>query len=304
VRQRVARRIVSATLIAAVATTPALAVADPTPEWRPVPRRFIDRDIVLPEHVIALDVGLGMGHGPADDASPVNRYGMNVEGAVGLTSSIEVGVRTALRFGDEGGGAQPDLYARPFDTETYNAGYDRIANPELRLRGAVAHGAVAALALEVRTNLPIGSDSAWGAMVGLPLRLRFRSIGIDTGLFVPVLFFPRSTNAVILSLPVQVWIQATPTVWFGPVIGLRHGYVSYGGGPSETFNDYSLGLGVGVSLSPAIDLRAWFLIPNLFGDAFQDYYERRYGGGIAMELRFGGLVPKVRERRRLEEEDR
>jgi hypothetical protein len=45
------------------------------------------------------------------------------------------------------------------------------------------------------------------------------------------------------------------------------------------------------------------VVTNAFGDGFQDYYERRYGGGLAVQLRFDGFAREVRERRWLEQEE-
>src|SRR5271166_3729417 len=83
---------------------------------------WVERHLTLPAGTWAFDMGLGVAHvpGPPDTAA----LGINLEAAVGLTDRIELGLRTGLRFGDEGGrGLEPDNYGRLFDRE-YVAGRD------------------------------------------------------------------------------------------------------------------------------------------------------------------------------------
>ena len=47
------------------------------------------------------------------------------------------------------------------------------------------------------------------------------SIRFDTGLFVPMLFYEPDTITAV-SIPLHLWIQASNTLWFGPMFGWRH----------------------------------------------------------------------------------
>src|SRR5688572_1911072 len=108
-----------AVIAAAVAIPSLLGVAhdaDAAPRW-------VDRPITLPRLVFAGDVGIGVGHirnsrgdGTHDD---VFGPGMNLEAALGITDSVELGLRTGFRFGDDGRAVQADGFARTLWTETW-----------------------------------------------------------------------------------------------------------------------------------------------------------------------------------------
>src|SRR4029079_3335515 len=100
---------------------------------------FVYRDIVLPSHDVAIDVGLGVGRTPYGDGS-ISGWGLNLELAGGITHNVELGVRTGFRLDFGGQVTRADGYGRPFETETYGTGGDDMANPELRLRWAIARG--------------------------------------------------------------------------------------------------------------------------------------------------------------------
>ena len=106
----------------------------------------------------------------------IGGFGMNLEIAGGVTHDLELGLRTGVRFDDDGQATQADRYGRPFDTETYGTGFDRMANPELRLRWTVARGSNVLLGLETRAYLPIEAGLALRRHVrparGLPPRQR------------------------------------------------------------------------------------------------------------------------------------
>jgi len=234
---------------------------------------FVYRGLTLPRGAVALDLGLGFGHAPAGPNQSVSGFGMNLEIAGGVTSDLELGLRTGVRFDDDGQATQADGYGRTFDTETYDAGFDRLANPELRLCWSVARGAVAQLALEGRAYLPFADGSRAGFMFALPLALRLASVRIDTGVYVPVLFYDPTQTTV--SIPVDVWIQASPTFWLGPLLGIR---IQDPSGHTA----YPFGFGVGSALSRAVDLRAWFLFPDLN----RDEGARTFGAGVGLQIRF------------------
>ena len=251
---------------AALALTLVGARASAAPEW-------IYRGITLPRGVVALDLGLGYGHEPADATRSIGGFGMNLEIAGGVTHDLELGLRTGVGLDDDGQATRADVYGRTFDTETYDVGGDRMANPELRMRWAVARGANVQLGLEARAYLPFAANTHFGVMFGVPLALRVGTVRIDTGLYVPIIFDEPTTT--IVSIPVHVWIQVSPTLWLGPVLGVR--FDSSGGQDA-----YPFGFGLGSALSRQIDFRAWFLFPDLNRDAAA----RTFGAGVGLQIRF------------------
>jgi hypothetical protein len=235
-------------------------------------RPFIYRDLVLPRGDVALDLGLGFGHAPEPLGPTVTGLGMNLEIAVGVARDAEIGVRTGFRLNDAGQRTQADTYGRPFDTETYGVASDRVANPEFHARWSVARGPSAELGVELRAILPIEAGSHFGMVIGLPIALRTGVLRLDTGLFVPVIF--EHPTLTIISVPAHLWIQVSSTLWLGPLLGLR--FVDRGG---SGHTEYPVGVGIGTLLSHAVDLRAWFLFPDVNND-------RTYGGGVALQIRF------------------
>ncbi len=258
-------------LVALSAATVAVLVpprAQAAPPW-------IYRDLVLPRGNVGLDVGLGIGHEPTGPNSSITGTGLNLEVAVGVTHDFELGFRMGFRLDDAGRATGADAYGRPFDTETYGTNGDHEANPELRFRWAVARAAGAELGLELRAYLPIEQGSRFGMMFAVPVRLRAAGIvGIDTGIYVPVIFY--DTTRTVVSIPVHLWFQASSRVWLGPLFGLR--VVSQGG----THDEYPLGFGLGSMLNRSIDLRTWFLFP----DMARNEAARSWGAGIALAFRF------------------
>jgi hypothetical protein len=261
------RRSLLPAITLAAALLVAAAPAAAAPEW-------IYRGITLPRGHIALDLGLGVGHDDLDPGPAQTGLGLNLEIAAGIGSELELGLRTGFRLDEGGRATQADRYGRPFDTETYGTNFDSVANPEFHLRWTVARGSAAQLGLEFRAYLPIEEGSRFGMMFGLPIALRAGSIRIDTGLYVPIIFTNPTTT--IVSVPLHLWIQATRTLWVGPMAGLR--VVSNGG----THNEYPLGFGLGTMLTRSIDLRTWFLFP----DINRNEGGRQFGGGVALQIRF------------------
>jgi hypothetical protein len=235
---------------------------------------WVYRSIVLPRGAVALDLGLGLGHQPDPDGGSLTGFGMNLAISGSVTHELEIGVRTGFRLDDAGQATQADIYGRPFETETYGTDHDRVANPEVHFRWAVARGSAAELGLELRAYLPIENGSSFGLMFGLPVVLRAGAIRLDTGLYVPVIF--SDPTRTVVSVPLHLWIQATRTLWLGPLFGVR---VVSGGGSHD---EYPLGFGLGSSLTRSIDLRTWLLFP----DISQNEAARTFGAGIALQLRF------------------
>jgi hypothetical protein len=233
---------------------------------------WIYRGLTLPQHDVALDFGLGYGHAGADPGE-VDGFGLNLELRAGVAHNFELGFRMGFRLDEGGQLTQADYYGRPFDTETYGTLIDRVSNPELRFRWSVARGYAAELGLELRAYLPIETSSRFGFMFGLPIALRAGPIRFDTGLFVPVLFYDPTRTAV--SVPLHIWFQVASNFWLGPLLGLR---VDSPGSHTA----YPLGFGLGWQSGRPVDIRTWFMFP----DMNQNAAARSYGLGVALEVRF------------------
>ena len=72
---------------------------------------------------------------------------MNLELRGRRRPRLELGFRMGFRLDDGGQITQADRYGRPFDTETYGTRFDRVANPEIRLRWSMARSYAAELGL-------------------------------------------------------------------------------------------------------------------------------------------------------------
>ena len=88
---------------------------------------------------------------------PATGLGMNLELRAGVTHDFELGFRMGFRLDDGGQITQADCYGRPFDTETYGTRFDRVANPEIRLRWSMARSYAAELGLRAAL-LPADRD--------------------------------------------------------------------------------------------------------------------------------------------------
>ena len=213
---------------------------------------------------------MGYGHEPVGP----DGLGMNLELRAGVAHDFELGFRMGFRLDDGGQITQADAYGRPFDTETYGTAFDRVANPEIRLRWSMARSYAAELGLQLSFYLPIETGSRFGFMFGLPIALRAGPIRFDTGLYVPIIFYDPTQT--IVSIPLHIWIQPTRDFWLGPILGMR--VVNQGGSDTQ----YPLGFGMGWQLNRIVDLRTWFLFPDISRDAAA----RWWGIGVALEVRF------------------
>jgi hypothetical protein len=264
-----ARPSILAAPVVALAATLALPV-HAAPEW-------VDRHLTLPASDWAFDFGLGLAHvpphpGPPDDLTA----GANVEMAVGVTSRVELGVRTALRFGNPPDrGVEADRYGRLFDRQTFDTAAEVLANPEFRVRGALVRESIFELALEGRLVLPFEAGTAAGLMFGVPMAAHLGSIvRLDFGPYIPFVFYDGRT-AVDLSLPLDVWIQASDRLWLGPMTGLD--FVGIDNRNSGT--NVSLGFGLGYQITHALDFKAMLLFPEI------NHEGRDFGLGAGIQVR-------------------
>ena len=252
-------------LIFALSTWSAAARADAPWVWR---------GLTVPQGEVAVDIGGGLAHIPDPDGR--TGFGLNLELKAGVAYDLELGIRTGIRADDAGRASLADDYGRPFNTETYGTAGDTVANPELHLTWAVARGRAAELGLELAAYLPVESGSRFGMMFALPLALHASNVRIDTGLYVPILFYHPVES--VISIPIDLWIQATRTFWLGPLFGIRFVHVN-----NTDVQNFPFGFGIGSAIAPNADLRAWFLFPDISADQAA----RLFGAGVAFEIRFG-----------------
>jgi hypothetical protein len=236
---------------------------------------FVHRDLTLPEGVWALDLGLGIGH--IDEPAPipdVTGLGLNLELKVALSRALQLGVRTGVRFDNDGKATQADRYGRTFETETYGTGSETIANPEIALRYTLIDSPVTDLALEGRVYIPIESGTKVGVMIAVPLAFHLSPVArFDTGVYVPILLYDPTVT--VVSFPFHLWLQATDQL----ALGVLTGVAIHNPGGSTTV---PLGVGLNFGATHTTDVRAWFLYPNVKGDGARDVY----GGGLGLEMRF------------------
>jgi hypothetical protein len=257
-------RLVFATVVAAIAFA---ADGRAAPPW-------VDRHLTLPSGDWAFDFGLGVGFEPGQAQA-----GVNAEMAVGLTNRVELGVRTGLRQVEFMQNVlNGDDYGRLFDRQTLPKaaeGAEVLANPEVRVRGALVREAIVELALEGRVVLPFADGTDAGVLFGVPLSFHLgRRVRLDTGAYVPIVFV-RHDTWVALNAPLDVWIQATPRLWLGPMTGLAFERVGNTGGTT----DVSLGFGIGYEITHALDFKGMFLFPAINSES------RFFGFGAGLQVR-------------------
>jgi hypothetical protein len=220
---------------------------------------WVDRTLTLPRHDWAFDVGLGIAHYDEPLPAPNDTgAGINLEMGVGVTRDVELGLRTGLRLDDEGRALQADQYGRLFDRQTFGTGADTVSNPEFRVRGSVARGDVAEVALEGRVYLPFEFGTRPGFMFGVPFAFHIGEVArLDLGLYFPIVFYTRAFYAI--SIPFDAWFQVTRKVWLGPMTGVRFNRFA----DNTTSNDVSLGFGLGVQITRILDFKTMFLFPRI-----------------------------------------
>jgi hypothetical protein len=233
---------------------------------------FVNRGLTLPGGVFELGLGLGLGHTDAGVTGDYTGLGVNMELGYGLSSKLELRFRTGLRFGDEGRATNADYFGHPVETESYNAGWDTLRNPEIGLRFDLVGGGTAEVGLDARLYLPV--DEYFGFLFGVPVALHLGNrLRLDTGIFIPFILADPDTR-VDISLPLHLWIRLDGGTFFGPMTGL---YFHDGGGESVPF-----GIGFGTALAYDADLRFWLLFP----DVSRDGGAKDFGTGVGLYVTF------------------
>src|SRR4051812_22505772 len=211
--------------------------ADAAPEW-------VDRQLTIPRLVFAGDAGFGIAH-TRFIGQDTTGAGLNLEAGFGITDSVDIGLRTGIRFGPDGKQLSADSFGRTLFTETYGTNGDAVANPELRVRWAAYSGRVVEVGLDGRFYMPVEAGSRAGLMFGVPLAFHVASfMRIDTGLYVPVIF--TDSIGTVISVPGYFWFQVSDRFWLGPMVGIRH---VDPGGPNNSRNDILLGFGFGYQVA-------------------------------------------------------
>jgi hypothetical protein len=228
---------------------------------------WVERHLTLPAGDWAFDFGLGIAH-VSPPGGDVTGVGVNAEMAVGLTERVELGVRTGLRLGDDADrGLEGDRYGRLFDRQYFDGDDGVLANPEVRVRGALVREEIFELALEGRLIVPVEGNNA-GALFGVPMMFHFgHRVRLDMGAYVPIVFGNdrppgapgRVPTTVGVTLPIDVWIQASPRLWLGPMTGVAFRYV----GRNNSRADLSLGFGLGYQITHYLDFKTQVLLPYI-----------------------------------------
>src|SRR5215471_794156 len=218
---------------------------------------YVARPITLPRFDWAFDFGLGVGH--TETGGPNSQSwtgpGLNFEGAVGLTSRLELGFRGGIRLNDDARVTSADRYGRLYDTVTFGTGGDTFSNPEFRLTGAIVNAEIVDIALEGRVILPFEHGTYFGGLFGVPFLFRIPPIiRLDTGVYVGEFFYPRGRNGFydenrpFLVAPGRLWFQVSHKVWLGPIAQITHL-------PATGHVDLLLGFGLGVQVHRIVDFK-------------------------------------------------
>ena len=229
---------------------------------------WVDRALTLPGRAWAFNFGLGIAHVPQNGLGP----GFNIEGAVSVAHGVEIGIRTGLRIGDVARVGRADIFGRPFETETYGTGSDPVANPEFHIRARLIESQAVEVGIEGRVYTPF--SDGFGIMPGVPLAFHFgRTARLDTGVFVPILFYDPTRT--LVSFPLHLWFQTSNRLWLGPMTGARVETTS------GNRTSVPLGFGLGYSVTSTVDFKTQFL----FWDVAHGNSAEYWGFGAGLEIR-------------------
>lgn len=246
------------------------ATAGPVREAMAAP--FVNRPMTLSRSDWALDFGLGIGHRETPTTDDTG-LGLNLEIAAGLTSFIQLGIRTGFRFGSDGRATGADWYGRTHETEHHNVGAETVANPEISLKWAIVDTSVAHLGVDTRLYLPIEDGTRVGVMFGVPVGIHIGGVALlNTGIYIPIMFTDPVRN--VISFPLHLWFQANDRLFLGPLTGVR---IYNPGGDAQV----PLGFALGYGISYDADIKTWLLFPNVSDDG-----AKRFGVGVGLQVRF------------------
>jgi hypothetical protein len=244
--------------------------------------RWVDRPMTLHQLVFAGDVGLGIGHfdynvGPRPFKTDFTGVGLNLEGAIGITERLELGIRTGAAFGDDAKATRADYFGRTNQTETFDEGGRTFANPELRVKWVAYSGSVAEIGLDGRVYLPTDPNSDFGIMFGVPFAFHISDfMRIDLAVDLITTFGDHAHVGV--SVPAYFWFQVNEKLWLGPMAAVRFANRN---DPRFNDNDLLLGFGMGYQVARAVDLKWQFQAPAI------DNGLHYYGAGFGVQFRIG-----------------
>jgi hypothetical protein len=210
---------------------------------------WVDDEGVLSARHLRLQAGLGMGLLSVDRLNGQTYYsgggGLNLEGAVGVGASIEVGARVGHRVVAAGSGMRGDEIARLDDTETYGTGLDNFPNPEFRVRWRAYRWRWGEAGLEDRFVPPVEAEREAAEVIGAWTSLHmWRRARLDVG-FNGVLTWHWFAGGTVLEpgfgVPVRLWANFTQALYIG-LITAPH----YSGSTPFTSEHSELLMGVGV----------------------------------------------------------
>jgi hypothetical protein len=110
-----------------------------------------------------------------------------------------------------------------------------------------------------------------------------RRVRLDFGAYVPIVFGNNNTppnpipTNVDVNLPIDVWIQASPRLWLGPMTGVAFRHV--GRDPARA--DLSLGFGLGYQITHYLDFKTMVLLPYITDSGSGP----EFGVGAGVEIR-------------------
>lgn len=230
---------------------------------------WVARPITLPDAHWAFDAGLGIAHAGGPNA--ITGTGVNMEGAVGITSHLELGFRTGVRGGNDGRATIADTYGRLYDWQTFGVGNDTLANPEIKVTGSIVRASIVEIALQGRGVIPFEGGTRPGFLFGVPITFHAGSIlRIDTGGYVPVVFHDPVEAALVV--PGDFWFQASSRFWIGPMTGARF---------RRRGTDVRLGMGLGYQITSFLDFKSQFYFPAIN----QDNGTNAFGVGAGIQIR-------------------
>jgi hypothetical protein len=96
-------------------------------------------------------------------------------------------------------------------------------------------------------------------MFGVPMAFHIdHVVRLDTGAYAPVIFYDP-TAYVAFAVPFQVWIQASPRFWLGPLTEL----IIQRPARSANEQDVLVGFGLGYQFARFGDFKTWFILPRI-----------------------------------------
>jgi hypothetical protein len=216
---------------------------------------YVSRRLTLTQGEFGVDVGFAVADDARDDVAGTGLYG---QVGYGITDRIEVSVRDGANFGLYGRYSHAEQYGRLYTTDgVVTPSTGTLGDPDLTLLGRFVDLGFLELAADAELTFPVESGTHVAATVGLIAVLHYDDwLRFDTGVYATATFV--TPTELDYAVPMELWIQPTTSApfWFGPVTALRTI-------DADHRLRVPLGVGAGYSVTPDIDLRAEWLIPQI-----------------------------------------